>query len=107
MYTGSTMPGYVPNAFLSKVDSAPDKHVIEQNARVSAVAQQVTLPYALSEDAQAKANALAAELGALVDEGIARFVTGETPLDDATYAAWLEELKTAGSAELADIFNQI
>ena len=107
IYTGSTMPGYVPNAFLSKVDSAPDKHVIGQNARVSAVAQQVTLPYALSEDAQAKANALAAELGALVDRGIARFATGETPLDDTTYAAWLKELKAAGSAELTEIFNQI
>ena len=106
MYTGSTMPGYVPNDFLAKVDSEPDRHVIEQSARVSAVAQQVTAPYALTDAQQKRANELAAQIGALVDKGIARFVTGETPLDDASYGAWLEELRAAGSAELAEIFNQ-
>ena len=107
MYTGSTMPGVVPNDFLSKVDSEPDKHVIEQNARVGAVAQCVTRPYALGGEAQAKANALNMELSALVDKGIARFATGETELSDETYAAWLDELRAAGSEELVELFNQI
>ena len=107
MYTGATMPGVVPNGFMSKVDSAPDQHVMEQNARVSAVAQQVTYAYALEDQAQERANALAAELGRLVDEGIARFATGETELSDENYAAWLKELRDAGSAELVEIFNRI
>jgi len=107
MYTGSTMPGVVPNDFLAKVDSEPDKHVIAQSARVSAVAQQVTRPYALGSEAQARVNALNMELSALVDKGIARFATGETELNDETYAAWLSELTAAGSAELAELFNQI
>ena len=101
MYTGATMPGVVPNAFLANVDSAPDRHVIEQNARVGTVTQQVTLPYALSDAAQAKADALNMELAALVDKGIARFATGEVELNDETYAAWLAELEAAGSAEAA------
>ena len=107
MYTGSTMPGVVPNDFLSKVDSEPDRHVIAQSARAGAVAQQVTRPYALSGEAQARANALNMELSVLVDKGIARFATGETELNDETYAAWLAELAAAGSAELAELFNQI
>ena len=106
MYTGSTMPGLVPNGFLARVDSEPDRHVIAQNARVGAVAKCVTHPYALGSEAQARANELSAVLGALVDKGIARFATGETELSDETYAAWLAELSAAGSAELAALFNR-
>ena len=47
------------------------------------------------------------ELSALVDKGIARFATGETELSDETYAAWLDELRAAGSEELVELFNQI
>ena len=104
MYTGSTMPGYVPNEFLAKVDSAPDRHVIEQNARALAVAQQVTRPYALDVKAQERANFLSATLSTLVDKGIARFATGEVELNDESYAAWLNELEAAGSAELVELF---
>ena len=107
MYTGATMPGIVPNAFLAQVDSAPDRHVIAQNARVSAVAQLVTRAYALDVKTQERAGFLAAVLGGLVDKGIARFATGEVELNDETYAAWLSELQAAGSAELTEIFNQV
>ncbi len=104
IYTGIAAPGLYPSDFVEHVDSAPDQHVFAANTRVHAVAERVTQPYCLTTGAQTKADALALELGELVDVGIARFATGEVELNDATYAAWLDELKAAGSAELAALF---
>jgi len=105
MYTGTTMPGIVPNDFLAAVDSEQDRHVIEQNQRVREVTQQVTPAYALGDAQQARANELNMQLAALVDRGIARFATGEVALDDANWEAWLAELRAAGSEELTALFN--
>ena len=107
MYTGATMPGVAPNDFLAKVASAPDRHIIAQNAKVQAAAQQITRPYALGDAKQARANALATEIGRLVDEGIARFATGEVELSDENWDAWLAQLREAGSEELTAIFDAV
>ena len=90
---------------MEHVDSEPDKHVFAQNARVLETAERVTQPYCLAQEAQAEADALAAKLGGMVDRGIARFATGEVALDDESYAAWIEELNTAGSAKLTALFE--
>ena len=55
---------------------------------------------------QARADELAAVIGALVDRGSARFATGEEALTDESYAAWLETLRAAGSGELTALFAQ-
>jgi len=105
MYTGSTMPGIVPNDFLAGVNSEPDRHVIAENLRVREVTQQVTPSYALSAEDQARANEIALQLNALVDTGIARFATGEEALDDEHWEAWLAQLRDAGSQEMIALFN--
>ena len=61
----------------------------------------------MSLDDQQRANALTAVLGGLVDRGIARFATGEIELNDETYAAWLAELKAAGSDELMWLYRSV
>ena len=61
----------------------------------------------MSLDDQQRADALTAVLGGLVDRGIARFATGEIELNDETYAAWLAELKAAGSGELVALYGGI
>ena len=104
IYTGAATPGLYPAEFVERVDSAPDQHVFEASAKVRAVSERVTQPYALSAADQARADELAAVLGGLVDRGIARFATGEVELSDETYAAWLAELRAAGSDELAALF---
>ena len=104
IYTGTAAPGLYPSDFVEHVDSAPDKHVFAENARVLEAAERVTQPYCLTQADQAKADALAAKLGGMVDMGIARFATGEIELNDETYAAWLAELQTAGSGELVKLF---
>lgn len=42
-----------------------------------------------------------------MDKGIARFATGEVELNDETYAAWLAELKDAGSDELMGLYRSV
>ena len=106
MYTGVTMPGLYPADFIHRVDSALDRHVFAANEKVRAVSERVTQPYCLNEQDQARADALATEIGKLVDEGIARFATGELELTDENYAAWLSQLQAAGSGELTALFAE-
>ena len=107
MYTGAAMPGLYPSDFISKVASPVDQHVFEQNERVHAVSEQVIPAHALSLERQQRANELTAVLGGLVDRGVARFATGEIELNDETYAAWLSELKAAGSDELVAMYEAL
>ena len=105
MYTGTTMPGLSPSAFLMSVGSEIDQHILAGNAKVNAVSTQVTPAYALSRENQKRADEIAPVLGAAVDIGIARFVTGEAEINDETYTAWLEELDAAGSGELTALYQ--
>lgn len=105
MYTGVTMPGIYPADFVHRVDSELDRHVFEASEQVRAVSERVTQPYCLDEAAQAHADALAVTIGRLVDEGIARFATGEVELSDENYAAWVDQMKAAGSDELVKLFE--
>lgn len=105
MYTGTTMPGLAPSNFLANVNSDIDVHVLNAGNQVRDFAQQVSPAYALSRENQKKADELAITLGKLVDEGIARFATGEVELTDENYDAWLSEMKAAGSDALVELFQ--
>jgi len=105
IYTGVTMPGISPTEFLSKVDSEIDVHILACTEQVRAVSEQVSHAYLLDDEAQRRANELAATLGRLVDEGIGRFATGETEMTDENWEAWLSSLREAGSGELTGLFN--
>lgn len=104
MYTGAAMPGLYPVDFIHRVDSEVDQHVFAASEQARMVSEQVTRPYCLTAENQAKANALAAQLGSLVDCGIGQFATGEVELNDETYAQWIEQMRQAGSAELVALF---
>lgn len=105
MYTGGTMPGITPSAFLAQVDSEIDLHVLEAAAKARAVSERVTDAYCLGAQDQRRADELAKVLGDAVDRGIARFATGEVELTDESYSAFLAELKAAGSDELVALFQ--
>ena len=105
MYTGTAMPGLYPAEFIFRVDSDIDQHVFAASEKARTVSERVTQAYCLTTADQERANALSAELGRLVDTGIARFATGEVDLTDENYDAWLAELKAAGSDELTALFQ--
>ena len=104
VYTGEATPGLNPGAFIHRVNSPLDRHVFAESEKVREVSERVVPAHALGRAEQARAVELMNQLGAVVDSGIARFVTGETELTDATYSAWLQELAEAGSAELVQLF---
>ena len=104
MYTGVAMPGIYPADFIHRVDSPLDRHVFAASERVRAVSERVTQAYCLNAQDEQRANELAARIGKLVDEGIARFATGEVEITDENYDAWLAQLAQAGSGELTDLF---
>ena len=79
--------------------------VVQIVLRRSGNREQVVPAHALSLERQQRANELTAVLGGLVDRGVARFATGEIELNDETYAAWLSELKAAGSDELVAMYH--
>ena len=105
MYTGAVMPGIYPADFIHRVDSELDRHVFEASEHVRAVSERVTQAYCLNAKDQARANELTLEIGRMVDEGIARFATGEFELNDENYAAWIAQLKAAGSEELVQLYQ--
>jgi len=106
IYTGVTTPGIAPSDFLAKVDSEIDLHILSCTQQVRAVSEQVSPAYLLPVQAQARAEEIMLELGRLVDEGLGRFATGETEINDENWEAWIEQLREAGSGELVQLFNE-
>lgn len=104
IYTSSTIPGLVPDAFMRGVDSELDRHVIANSDALKTVATQ-PLPVRMLTDAEAaRVSELQGALGTAVDVGIARFVTGEEALTDETWQAYQDELTALGADELVEIF---
>ncbi len=104
--TGTSLPGLYPAETVAKVESEPDRWVFAESERVHQFAERVTEPLLLSSQNREKANQLAGALTEAVDKGIARFVTGEVPIDDEHWNAWVADLQELGSQELIRIFEQ-
>ena len=106
MYTGAAMPGLLPQRFHIQGRQS-GRSACSRAERARPRRQRAGHPaHALSLERQQRANELTAVLGGLVDRGVARFVTGEIELNDETYAAWLSELKAAGSGELVAMYAE-
>ena len=105
IYTGSTVPGLYPDRIIENVDSEADRLVFAESEKVHAVSERVLSNYFLPETVAQEAASLSASVGLLVDVGIARFVTGEVPLDDAGWNSWLNSLHEAGSGRLVEILS--
>ncbi len=104
---GGQMPGVRPRNFLAKVAVETQLQMMEQ---MNVVGQAARLPmplYYLTEAEQAEIDALQAELGALVDMGIARFATGETPLDEQHLQEFAQQLRDAGAEKLVAAWQRI
>ena len=103
LYTGATMPGLVPSEFIASVNSDVDRWVFSQSEKVHSKA--IRVGKTLQESDKAKADQLASKIGEIVDTGIAQFVTGEIPITDETWQAWLNNLHKNGSNQLIELFE--
>jgi putative aldouronate transport system substrate-binding protein len=106
MCTDSISPGLVPADFQRRTSLA-----IEARVRREGDAMQSTLvtPYAFnwneSRETDETINGIQYNLGRLVDEGVARFITGEIPLTDDSWDEFILLLKDNGAEELVDAFR--
>ncbi len=63
--------------------------------------------YTLTAQEQAYIDPLQMALGTFVDESLARFVTGETPLDDASWQEYLSNLDQMGLPDFTAFWQQV
>ena len=105
IYTGTVVPGLFPNRIIELVNSAEDRHVFAESEKVHACSERVLRNYFLPESISAEATEISTRLGSLVDIGLARFITGEVPLDDENWNVWLNSLHDAGSARLIELLK--
>ena len=105
IYTGTTVPGLFPYQIIEAVDSEADRHVFAESEKVHACSERVLRNYFLPESISAEVTEISTRLGALVDVGLARFITGEIPLDNENWNAWLNALHEAGSARLVELLS--
>lgn len=107
IYTAGTIPGIMPSDFMRNVDSELDRHVIANSDALKQVATQPLPVRILTDEEAARVSELQSALGEAVDVGIARFVTGEVPLDDESWQAYQEQLTSLGADELTAIFTDV
>lgn len=106
IYTGTTIPGQFPYRIVEAVDSEADRHVFAESEKVHACSERVLPSYFLPAEISDEVSDIMLKLTEQVDRGIARFVTGEIPLDDANWTAWQTALHDAGSARLVELLER-
>lgn len=106
IYTGTSVPGLYPDK-IELVDSEEDRWVFAESEKVRKVSERVLPTYFIPADMAEEVGKLSLTLGEMVDVGIARFITGEIPLDDAHWASWLSELNAAGSGRLVELLGTL
>lgn len=105
--TGEAVPGIRPAGFIENFDYDLQTHLTTQTAKVAQAARlPVPLRY-LAEDVQAEIDELQLKLGEMVDTGIAKFATGETPLDAEHLASFEQELRDAGAERLVELWQSV
>ncbi len=105
MSGGAAMPGLMPYEFWRRIGIAGERHVMAESDKVAQVA---TLPVPLvywTNEQQAELDALQAALGPAVDRAIARFATGETELNEQTFAAFQQELDDLGAVRMTALWQ--
>lgn len=102
---GGDMPGYATADFQLRYDD-PDTHAaVEQ---LYALKQVSRIPYPtvyLSKDAQSRVTAIWSTMGPYIERSLVHFVTGDTPINDETWAAYCDELSAQGRDEFVAIWQ--
>lgn len=99
-------PGLEPAAFERSGEIAADNYARTQTDSIRACFKApLPLTHALDEQSEARIVELQAQLGVCVDTAIANFAMGLTPLDDAHWDAFLQELSALGAEEMCALWQ--
>ena len=105
--SGTAYPGHASDAFQRRYYDQNVTRLSEELAQVNAVAVR-PFPYVtLTAEQAARVAPLQSALGRLVDESIARWVTGEIPISDETFADFERQLRDAGLDEFMALWQDV
>ena len=103
---GASMPGLASVEFQLAYDDTATHTVIEELLSLKSVAR---LPYPqvfLSEEKQARVDAIQADLGYYAEQQMVWFVTGDVALNDDTWNDFCRTLKEKGMDEMLAIWQE-
>ena len=105
--SGAPFPGLINENFQRRYYDRSVTQLSDQMARINEAAR-LPFPYYTLTRAQAEEIApLQNRIGRLVDESIARWVLGETPITDETFDAFSKELEDAGLADFMAFWQSV
>ena len=102
---GGTVPGLSSVAFQRTYDDKETHRAVEALVELKKVS---VIPYPLvylSKDDQTRLDELQADAGRYVEQAMVWFVTGDTPLNDATWADFRREATDRGMDEIIAILQ--
>ena len=105
--SGPAIPGLASEAFQRRYYDTTVNFISDQLAIINAVAERPFPYYSLTSAQEAEIAPLQMAIGRLVDESIGRWVTGETPINDESFANFEKELKEAGLEEFMTFWQSI
>lgn len=105
--SGSAYPCYATEAFQRRYYDQTVAQLSDEIQKVNAVAQRPFPYYTLTAEQAARVAPLQSAIGRLVDESIARWVTGETEISDESFADFERQLRDAGLEEFMAFWQNI
>ena len=100
-------PMQSPVDFQLKFEDEKTVHLLQSMKDLSNIASLPFPSFTLTKDQQNTVAPLQMQIGRYVDESLARFVIGETPLNDETWQNYLDTLNRLGLAEFISIWQQV
>lgn len=107
LYDTGEMPWLFPQAFYARYAEESDRRMNAELARLKPFIKQPFPTYTLTNEQSARAVAMQNELGAYVDESFARFVLGQTPLNEETIAGFRAGLRQRGMDEMIAFWQSV
>ncbi|MDR2658280.1 MAG: extracellular solute-binding protein [Oscillospiraceae bacterium] len=107
IHTDNLTPGLTPADFERRTDLAIEARVRREG---DAIQPLLTTPFPFTwptnEAREDEIASLQRVLGAMVDEGMARFIDGEIELNDENWEAYLNGLRDQGADRLTELFQE-
>lgn len=107
IYDSGDMPWLFPQDFYSRHEDADVRRLNAEMAMLNQHVVQPFPPYALTSDQSQIVAQLQSQLGPWVDECLARFVLGETDINDETIAAFHQGLVERGVEDMTAFWQEI
>lgn len=105
--SGGTVPGTSSDAFQRRFHEPAVRFVSDQAELVTAISTRPFPYYALSYEQEAVIGPLQAKIGRYVDESLMRWVTGEEPITDESFATFEKTLNEMGLKEFMAFWQDV